>query len=744
MGGAYVGTRLVFSNFIERLQNQLTGAARVANQVIGDQEARRLTIIRQIVATQGIEQAIEEAATNNRYDRLNDTISAIAFNNADIDSIVILDGAANELLRLDRIPGSANVGFVPVQLGLGTSYGDWAPVQEVLFGQRNISSIYVEEENGAEDLIYTIGIIRSDGQDGGVILVGQYLDNVLGELGQKSSSNVTFYNMAGVARHTTFPHTGATQVLTTTPEIVEEIISQQTTDYFPRMSFLGSEYMLTFAPFQLSGGTVGVYSVGLSTDFVLITGGPATRNLVTGVIFIAITVLLLIAILVTRQIIKPLSRLVRASVEIASGNLNQETGIQSSDEIGRLATTFDQMTIQLRKRTEELEELVKLQTAILNSIADGVLVQDPDGKIAQINPAAEKILAQLSQAFPEHSPEDYMSIAEIILTHLAETAPGEPDQRNTPIKETIDTHSPSTEADEEPPRNFDIGSRSISTRAAPVIADTDERLGSVVVVRDRTLEVASDKLKNKLIESLSHELLTPLVPLKMNLQLFQMTVADQLGEQQRNIIDTIDYHANQLNELITSLLDFAQIESEGQSAIEFQEFDLNELVEEVCELNQARMNADASMAKMGLTFNIHLEQPSSPVNADPGRMKRTLNALVENAIKYNRENGKVDVSLKHVDGSVQIDVVDTGRGVEKSTQLYLMKQAFIRQVQETDLERGNGLGLYLAGKVIEAHGGDIWFESEENEGSTFSFTIPLLPDNEPEMEETDRVEPSYS
>jgi nitrogen fixation/metabolism regulation signal transduction histidine kinase len=309
--------------------------------------------------------------------------------------------------------------------------------------------------------------------------------------------------------------------------------------------------MLTFAPFQLSGGTIGIYSVGLSTDFVLITGGPATRNLVTGVIFIAITVLLLIAILVTRQIIKPLSRLVRASVEIASGNLNQETGIQSNDEIGRLASTFDQMTVQLRRRTDELEELVKFQTAILSSIADGVLVQDPDGKIAQINPAAEKILAQLSRAFPEHSPEDYMSIAEIILTHLAETAPGEPTQRNTPIRETIDTHSPSTEANEEPPRNFDIGSRSISTRAAPVIADTDERLGSVVVVRDRTLEVASDKLKNKLIESLSHELLTPLVPLKMNLQLFQMTVADQLGEQQRNIIDTIDYHANQLNELIT-------------------------------------------------------------------------------------------------------------------------------------------------------------------------------------------------
>jgi two-component system sensor histidine kinase VicK len=744
MGGAYVGTRLVFSNFIERLQNQLTGAARVANQVIGDQEARRLTIIRQIVATQGIEQAIEEAATNNQYDRLNDTISAIAFNNADIDSIVILDGAANELLRLDRIPGSANFGFVPVQLGLGTSYGDWGPVQEVLSGQRNISSIHVEEENGAEDLIYTIGIIRSGGQDGGVILVGQYLDNVLRELGRKSSSNVTLYNTAGVARHTTFPQTGAAQVLTTTPETVEEIINQQTTDYFPRVSFLGSEYMLTFAPFQLSGGTIGIYSVGLSTDFVLITGGPATRNLVTGVIFIAITVLLLIAILVTRQIIKPLSRLVRASVEIASGNLNQETGIQSNDEIGRLASTFDQMTVQLRRRTDELEELVKFQTAILSSIADGVLVQDPDGKIAQINPAAEKILAQLSRAFPEHSPEDYMSIAEIILTHLAETAPGEPTQRNTPIRETIDTHSPSTEANEEPPRNFDIGSRSISTRAAPVIADTDERLGSVVVVRDRTLEVASDKLKNKLIESLSHELLTPLVPLKMNLQLFQMTVADQLGEQQRNIIDTIDYHANQLNELITSLLDFAQIESEGQSAIEFQEFDLNDLVEEVCEFNQARMNADASMAKMGLTFNIHLEQPSSPVNADPGRMKRTLNALIENAIKYNREKGKVDVSLKHVDGSVQIDVVDTGRGVEKSTQPYLMKQAFIRQVQETDLERGNGLGLYLAGKVIEAHGGGIWFESEENEGSTFSLTIPLLADNEPEMEETDKVEPSYS
>ena len=737
-----MGTRLVFSSFIERLQNQLTEAARVANQVIGDQEERRLTVVRQIVATRGIEQAIEEATTQGRYEQLDSIISAIAFNNTDIDSVVILDSTASELLRLDRIPGSTTSGFFPSQLGLGASYRDWPPIQEVLSGQRNISSIHLEAGNGSEDVIYTIGIIRADGQNDSLILAGQYLDQVLREMARKSSSNVTFYNTAGIARHTTFPQSGAAQVLAITPQTVEEIINQPKTDYFPKISLLGMEYMLTFAPFQLSGGTVGLYSSGLSTDFVMITG-PATRNMVTAVIFVAIAVLLLIAILVTRQIIKPISRLVRASVEIASGNLSQETGIQSSDEIGRLASTFDQMTIQLRKRTEELEELVKLQTAILSSIADGVLVQDSQGEITQMNPAAEKILAQLSQAFPGHSPENYQSIAEIILTHLAETVPGEPSQNNASIKETSDSHSPSTETDEEPPRNFDIGSRSVSTRAAPVITDTEEVLGSVVVVRDRTLEVESEKLKNKLIESLSHELLTPLVPLKMNLQLLQMTAAGQLDDKQRTIIDTIDTHANQLNDLITSLLDFALIEAEGQSATDFQKVDLNDLVEEVCALHRARMNEDGNLAKLNLTFNAHLEASASPVNADPGRMKRTLNALIENAMKYNRENGRVDLYLRHVGDSVQIDVVDTGRGIEKSIQPYLMRQAFIREVQETDRERGNGLGLYLASKVIQAHNGHIWFESEANKGSVFSFTIPLLPD-EPEMEKADKVQPSYS
>ena len=436
---------------------------------------------------------------------------------------------------------------------------------------------------------------------------------------------------------------------------------------------------------------------------------------------------MLIALLVTRQIIRALAKLVRASHEIAEGNLNLETGIHSHDEIGHLADSFDKMTVQLRKRTEELEELVRLQAAILSSIADGVLVQDRDGQIAQLNRAAEKILSHLSPTFPELSAPDHIPLAERILQHLAQPPSEEANENeDDPIIETTDyANLTGVESGEKSARNFNIGERSVSTRAAPVIADTGEVLGSVTVLRDITLEVESEKLKNKLIESLSHELLTPITPLRMNLQLLQMTAAGKLEGIQLQAIEKIDKHATELNGLITSLLDFAQIEAEGLSATEFEEFDLAELVEMIVEDNHIRLDEDADLKSKKLTFRAHLQASSLLVNADETRLRRTLNALLDNAMKYNRKNGTVDLYLHQQDGYAQVDVVDSGRGIDETLRRYITKQAFIRQVSGDDTERGNGLSLYLASKVMQAHQGKIWFESVVGQGSTFSLAIPL-------------------
>lgn len=721
MAGAYFGTQLVFDTVVERLENQLIGATRVAEGAIRDQTDERLIVLRQIVATENMAEALLDADRDENFDRLDQFITAIAANTPAIDSVIILDQQGNEELRLDRALRRESTEFVVHTIGSEAVYGGWAPVGQILMGQQTLSGGRIESDAGTSDVFYSIGPLRSGGDVIGVVMVGSYMSNILEDIRLKSLADVIFYDEQGQIRAITLP-TGANEVYAVTPDRYNEIVTNIDNTQTETLTIRGHEYIFTFAPFRMHGSTLGVYSVGLVTDFVT-RSGAVTRNVFTVIIFTAISVLMLIALLVTRQIIRPLAQLVRASGAIAAGDLSRATGIESHDEIGRLAVSFDQMTSQLRKRTEQLEELVKVQSAILSSIADGVLVQDEAGNLNQWNPAAQQILARLSEAFPEFQQNDQLPLAQRILNHLAQTSPGPHMVDGDPLIETTDDMQVSlgTQPGQEMPRSFDIGGHSISTRAAPVITDNHETLGSVVVLRDVTDEIAAEKLKKSLIRSISHELLTPLVPIKGYAQLFTMSGGDNLTKQQIGFIHSIEKSADELNDLISTLIDFVQIEAEGAPASDLEEFSLDELVHQVDTAIQTKI-----IDNKDITIQTYISDGPFMVKADKGRIRRVINSLLDNAIKYNQPGGRADLHLKRVNDLAQISVVDTGSGVDASLKATLFNQPFIRSIEGDDDIRGGGLGLYLARKIVEANGGKIWYDSVEDQGSTFTFTIPLI------------------
>ncbi|MEM7032681.1 MAG: ATP-binding protein [Chloroflexota bacterium] len=740
--GTFFGTQYVDNTLEDRLKKQLIGAARAANQIIIDQEEERLAVLRLILATEDMAGAIQNAKGNQDYDRLDQYIQAYAANYPDIDSIILLDEMGNEIYKLNRDQGEGTPGLLPTVFGAAEGYGSWEPINAILNDNRNLSSGRVKGDQGEEDIVYSIAPLKEQNQIVSVILVGHYLEDLLGEIKLESFADITFYNdqdPKGSVRNTTLP-VDDESVLNITSEFYDQVVGDLTVTRNQRVMVLNQEYELAFAPFQLRGGTIGLYSVGVLTEFVT---GPVqiTSNIFAAIIFVAITVLMLIALLVTQQIIRPLARLVSTSGAIAAGDLTRETGISSGDEIGRLATSFDQMTGQLRRRTEQLEELVKLQSAILSSIADGVLVQDKAGQIVQLNPAAEKILAQLSEAFSNYEAQDLIPLAQTILTRLtppsSQMKNGVYRATDDPIKEItggIQAQITATaNPNDDPPKNFEIGDRSVSTRAAPVVTDNDENLGSVVVLRDITSEVEAEKLKTNLIRGISHELLTPLVPMRLSLQLLQMTLQGKLEDKQVDLLNKIDNSSQELHALISTLIDFVQVEAEGTPASDMSVFDLVELVEDVGWQVQERI------AETGLEFSIEIPQTSISVQADESRLRRVINALLDNAVKYNRPEGTISLSLEQQNQVALIQVIDTGVGIDQSLQPYLTKQPFLRAVAGDDDIRGNGLGLYLAGKIIEAHQGRIWFESQMGEGSTFYLEIPIS-ESSSSTEETSETE----
>ncbi|HID89345.1 MAG TPA: HAMP domain-containing protein [Anaerolineales bacterium] len=249
----------------------------------------------------------------------------------------------------------------------------------------------------------------------GVAIIGTSLDTLLPLFKETSLAHVTIYLYDGEAVRIvsgTFllpkEQTVATNVLDAlaiTPDVYQEILRSTGVTIGRNVTVRGRPYRVAYAPIAIGGDRIGVFSVGLPIDFIL-SAGAVSRNTYATLFSAAVVSVILIGYVIARRITGPLSRLVRTSQAVAEGDLGQRTGIESADEIGVLAATFDQMTERLAERTHELERLLYAykesagrMRSILASIGDGVILEDVDGNLIPLNRAAEALLEELAASF---------------------------------------------------------------------------------------------------------------------------------------------------------------------------------------------------------------------------------------------------------------------------------------------------------------------------------------------------------
>ena len=701
MAGAYIVTRLIFDSVEERLDNQLLAASKVTADTILTQEDERLMVLRQVSKTIGMPQALKA----RDYAEIEAITLPIAANNPQMDSFILLDAQGAEIFNLKRYSGDDKTLAEP-KFASGSSFAGWPIVEKILKGDFDSygNKFTVLAKNPEQDavLMYTAGPLWLDDQLIGVVLIGQYLQNTLQEMKLKAQSEITLYEPTGGVIGTTFAsgQEDIKSLLRSPATLYDQILQDPDTVQKGTARILGQDYQLAFAPLKLRGQPTGSYSVGLPSEFV-VKAGEDGRNIFTLLVFFAIVTLLIIGFTVTQQILKPIAKLISATDAIAGGNLDLRTDISSGDEIGHLATSFNHMTGELQQRTEELEEESSKVKAILSSIADGVIVLDKKRQITQENPAAEKILSDLKNAALHKAPSD------------------EDVNGKQPDLDSVAAFLQEIGFDEA--TRFTLGDHSYSALAAPVVTQDQQISGSVVVLRDITLEVESEQLKNKFIESISHELLTPLVPIKGYMDLLLMTSAGQLNEQQLGFIKKSAQNLDDLHNLISTLIDVTQIET-GALGLDREDFNFSDLVEEAVEYWKP------IMADKKITFKAHIQTANLPVNGDMKRLKRVLSYLLDNASTYNRPGGAVDLYLKQENDNARVDIVDTGVGIAEEAHKHLFTR-FMRALHEDFYEtRGAGLGLYMSKGIITQHGGNIDFKSTVNQGSTFYFVLPLTSD----------------
>ena len=348
--------------------------------------------------------------------------------------------------------------------------------------------------------------------------------------------------------------------------------------------------------------------------------------------------------------------------------------------------------------------------AILEAVADGVLVTDNGGTVTLFNASAERILRLPREQVLDKSLEHFSGL-------FGKAAH---DWMNTIREWSANPEAYSNEDIYAEQVDLDDG-RVVSVHLSPVLL-RNEFLGTVSIFRDITHQVEVDRLKSEFVANVSHELRTPMTSIKGYVDIMLMGAAGKLSDQQTNFLEVIKSNTDRMITLVNDLLNISQMET-GRIELDIVPLDVRPVLEAA--ISRVRLMAEKENREMSLALDLPDALPL--VLADSDRLEQIVQNLVDNAYHYTPAGGHIWVSA-HLEGDyLQVDVRDDGIGIPPEEQERVFER-FYRGEDTLVIETaGTGLGLSIVQNLVEMHGGRIWVTSEgvPGAGSVFSFTIPL-------------------
>ena len=353
-----------------------------------------------------------------------------------------------------------------------------------------------------------------------------------------------------------------------------------------------------------------------------------------------------------------------------------------SSSISSLVSTFNMQHATLESERARLAN-------VLEKMTDGVLIADAQGIVQFANPAAGRLFQTSS---PIHR-----SLTEVIRNHQLVEA----------WRRCQQTHELQSESVEVPTRHQYL--------QLVVIPDSHES-GSLLLVQDLTRLRRLETVRRDFISNLSHELRTPLASLKALAETLQDGALDD-PPAARRFIDHIQIEVDALTQMVTELLELSRIES-GRLSLDLQPVAPYDLLDST----SRRMQLQAERA--GLSLRVECANDLPKVKIDSQRLEQVLVNLIHNAVKFTHAGGEVILLAESGIGEVRFAVRDTGIGIPAEDVPRIFERFY--RVDKSRTGSGTGLGLSIAKHIVEAHGGKIWAESVEEQGSTFSFTISTV------------------
>ncbi len=355
----------------------------------------------------------------------------------------------------------------------------------------------------------------------------------------------------------------------------------------------------------------------------------------------------------------------------------------------------------------EIVQKANLQ-AILESIADGVIVANNKNEIEIANASASKILAISRQQLIGKPVNQLLGVygqfGDTWMNTINDWA-----KNSDQIPQGIYL------ADQ-----LAIEEKYVSIHLSPVLSEGNF-FGTVSIFRDITKDVEVDRLKSEFVSTVSHELRTPMTSIKGYADLMLMGAAGQLSDPQIRYLKVIKSNADRLHDLVNDLLNISRIET-GKTTLDLRPLDIPQIIEQTVGHLHGRIQHEEKpmLVKTEIAPGLPL------VNADHTRVTQILTNLVDNAFNYTPANGQIIIHAKATEAHVYISISDNGIGISKENREKIFDRFFRADDEAVQKVSGTGLGLAIVRSLIEMHGGYLQVESELGKGSTFTFNLPVV------------------
>lgn len=416
------------------------------------------------------------------------------------------------------------------------------------------------------------------------------------------------------------------------------------------------------------------------------------RNVLINSLLAAAVITILLTIMFTAEVVKPLKELTVQLEGYEAGKPLQIPSRSRKDEIGQLERAFHKMAGLVNSRFTELNSERTHLDAILNQMNDGIVIINSDGNVERINLAAQTMFNTTADEALNRSAVEVLRQVQLI--ELWKACASTRKQQVT----TVETM---------PDRSF------LQAIATPVT--WVEKSNIMLIFQDLTRIHQLELVRKEFVSNVSHELRTPLSSLKALTETLQDTVESDSQASQK-FLNRLDQELDNLTQLVNELLELSRLES-GKVPLDRQRISPAVLLQAA----EDRMKLQAE--RNGLEIEMTVTEDLPDVTADFTRIEQVLTNLVHNAIKFTPPGGKITLAARAEEKQVVFVIKDTGIGISPEILPRIFERFY--KVDRSRASTGTGLGLSISRHMIESHGGRIWAESEENNGSTFYFTLPI-------------------